>query len=117
MKKMIIIWVAVAAMVSDYVYAHSSHVQTQQENVQAVAAAREVSTDKEVAALKEVIDKQKRYIVKLNEMISSRKQEIAELKNQANSELESDNKSGLSAVEAITLVVVMVLFVLLIFTA
>ena len=115
MKKMVIILVVVGAMVADYAYAQDSHVQTQSGNVQVTAVAKKGSTDKDVAALKDIIDKRERYIVKLNEMISSRKQEIAELKNQVTSEAKSDGKSGLSAMEAILLVGFMILIVLLIF--
>lgn len=111
MKKMIIILVVVGAMVSDYAYAQDSHVQTQSGNVQVAAVAEKVSTDKDVAALKDIIDKQERYIVKLNEMISSRKQEIAELRDQVNSEAESENILGLDTADQVLIIVISVLLI------
>lgn len=109
MKKMIIIWVAVAAMVSDYVYAHSSHVQTQQENVQAVATVEKVSVNEEIATIKEVIESQNMEISRLEEELANLTYESAELKNQENSETKAENILGLSTADQVIIIMITVL--------
>ncbi len=109
MKNMIIILATVVAIVSDYAYAHGAHVQTQSGNVQAVAAVEKVSVNEEFAAIKEVIECQNMEISRLEEELASLDYESAELKNQANSESESENILGLGTAELVTIIMITVL--------
>lgn len=94
-------WVVfVSLIVSSIGYSLGSFVlhQPQSGNVQTVAAVENVSADKEVMALQEVVDRQKREFIQLKEVIeaqqkeiNSQQNEIAKFESQVNSEPDSKN--------------------------
>ena len=111
MKNMIIILATVVAIVSDYAYAHGVYVQTQSGNVQAVAAVEKVSVHEEFSAIKEVIERQNMEISRLEEEFANLGYERAELKDQLNSEAESENILGLDTADQVLIIVISVLLI------
>ena len=85
--------------------------QAPQEDVQAVATVEKVSVNEEFATIKEVIERQNMEIDRLEEEFANLGYERAELKEQLNSEAESENILGLDTADQVLIIVISVLLI------